>query len=568
MRRTDPSSQLMGHGRGHYRPDRESRRAIRGSEPGRRIVAAACVALCLWAARSSCPLAAQEGSKPSRPNILFCLADDASFPHMGAYGCTWVRTPGFDRVARDGLLFLNAYTPNPKCAPSRATILTGRNSWQLEEAGNHAAYFPTKFKVYTEVLADHGYFVGKTGKGWAPGVARQEDGSPRALAGRGFDARKTTPPTTGISNNDYAANFADFLAAVPKGRPWCFWYGSIEPHRGYEFGSGIAKGGKSIAQVTRVPGYWPDNETVRTDILDYAFEIEYFDRHLVRMLTLLEEKGLLENTLVVVTADNGAPFPREKGQCYEASAHLPLAIMWKRGISAPGRTIEDYVSFADFAPTFLDLAGIPWDESGMHPPAGKSLLPIFQADHGGIVDRTRDHQLLGKERHDVGRPHDWGYPIRGIIAEGWLYLRNFEPSRWPAGNPETGYLNCDGGATKTEILHLRRRGEDSHFWQLCFGLRPEEELYDLRSDRDCLRNLAEVPEHLELKNRLAAKMAEELRTQGDPRILGKGDVFDRYPYANEAHRGFYERFMRGEPLEARWVDRDDFEPPSSAPTQP
>ncbi len=543
-------------------------RGIRPRIPVYRIVYAACFVLCLRPACSTDRLFAEDAPKPNRPNILLCLADDASFPHMGAYGCSWVQTPGFDRVAREGLLFVNAYTPNPKCAPSRATILTGRNSWQLEEACNHAAYFPAKFKVYTEVLAERGYFVGKTGKGWAPGIARHEDGSPRALTGRGFDVRKAPPPTSGISNNDYAGNFADFLAAVPEGRPWCFWYGSVEPHRGYEYASGIAKGGKSLEQVTRVPGYWPDDEVVRTDILDYAFEIEHFDRHLVRMLTLLDEKGLLENTLVVVTADNGAPFPREKGQCYEASAHLPLAIMWKRGIASPGRVIEDFVSFADFAPTFLELAGVPWNDSGMHPPAGKSLVPIFQANQGGIVDRERDHMLLGKERHDVGRPHDWGYPIRGIIAEGWLYLRNFEPGRWPAGNPETGYLNCDGGPTKTEILQLRRRGEDARFWQLCFGPRPQEELYDLRSDRDCLNNLADAPEHREIKLRLAAKMREELQAQGDPRINGQGDIFDRYPYANEAHRGFYERFMRGEALNADWVNPDDFEPLPGAQPQP
>ncbi|NMC18948.1 MAG: sulfatase, partial [Thermogutta sp.] len=365
----DPSARV-GHTGATVRISPAPYRAIRLRVPGYRIAYAACLALSFWALCSTTLLLAQDAEKPDRPNILLCLADDASFPHMGAYGCSWVRTPGFDRVARDGLLFLNAYTPNPKCAPSRATILTGRNSWQLEEACNHVPYFPNKFKVYTEVLAERGYFVGKTGKGWAPGVARNEDGLPRALAGKGFDARKIAPPTSGISNNDYAGNFADFLAAVPPSRPWCFWYGSVEPHRGYEYGSGIAKGGKSVGQVTRVPGYWPDNETVRTDILDYAFEIEHFDRHLVRMLTMLEEKGLLENTLVVVTADNGAPFPRAKGQCYEASAHLPLAVMWKRGIASPGRTIEDYVSFADFAPTFLELAGIPWDESGMHPPAG------------------------------------------------------------------------------------------------------------------------------------------------------------------------------------------------------
>ena len=104
------------------------------------------------------------------PNILFAIADDWS-PHAGAYGTPWVKTPSFDRVAREGLLFRRAYTPNAKCAPSRACILTGRNSWQLKEAANHICYFPPEFKGWGEVLAEHGWKVGYTMKGWGPGSA-------------------------------------------------------------------------------------------------------------------------------------------------------------------------------------------------------------------------------------------------------------------------------------------------------------------------------------------------------------------------------------------------------------
>ncbi len=394
-----------------------------------------------------------------RPNILFCIADDASYPHMGAYGCSWVKTPGFDRVAKQGLLFQQAYTPNAKCAPSRACILTGRNSWQLKAACNHIPYFPAEFKTYAEVLAQHGYWVGMTAKGWAPGVANDANGQPRNLAGKPFNARKTQPPARGISPIDYAANFADFLASVPAEQPWCFWYGGLEPHRGYEYGAGVSKGRKSLADIDAVPAFWPDNEVVRNDLLDYAFEIEYFDQHLTRMLDLLGDQQQLDNTVVVVTADNGMPFPRVKGQEYEMSNHLPLAIMWKEGIRSPGRTINDYVSFIDFAPTFVELAGLTWEQTGMAPTPGRSLTDIFASATAGQVNPARDHVLIGKERHDIGRPHDWGYPIRGIVKGNLLYLHNFRTDRWPAGNPETGYLNCDGSPTKTEILNLRRRAK-------------------------------------------------------------------------------------------------------------
>jgi arylsulfatase A-like enzyme len=493
------------------------------------------------------------------PNILFCIADDASYPHMGAYGTDWVRTPGFDRVAQEGLLFTAAYTPNAKCAPSRASILTGRNSWQLKEAANHIPYFPQEFMTYAEVLARNGYFVGKTAKGWAPGVAEDANGLPRQLAGQPFDERTAEPPARGISRTDYAANFKDFLDAKTENQPWCFWYGSREPHRVYEYGSGVAKGGKKLTDIEKVIEFWPDSEVTRNDILDYAFEIEHFDRHLVTMLELLEERGELDNTLVVVTADNGMPFPRVKGQEYELSNHMPLAVMWKDGIRNPGRVVADYVSFIDFAPTFIELAGLEWEATGMQPSSGRSLTDILDSEQEGRVNPERDHVLIGKERHDIGRPNDWGYPIRGIVKEGMLYLHNFETARWPAGNPETGYLNYDGSPTKTEVLETRTEASRSHYWRWSFGKRGQEELFDIAEDPECLANLANREEYRSLKESIKEQLYRELRKQGDPRMHGQGHVFDQYTYADDAMRNFYERYMGGEKLTAGWVNPTDFE---------
>ncbi|HEY6402057.1 MAG TPA: sulfatase [Blastocatellia bacterium] len=494
-----------------------------------------------------------------RPNILFAIADDWGYGHASAYGSKFVRTPAFDRVARDGALFTRAFTPNAKCAPSRAILMTGRNSWQLEEAANHVPYFPAKFKTWVEALGESGYFTGMTAKGWGPGIANDVKGKPRQMAGRPFNQRKLQSPAAGIGTNDYAANFEDFLNAAPKDQPWSFWYGSLEPHRAYEYGSGVMKGGKSLGDVDRVPGFWPDNETVRNDILDYAFEVEHFDRHLGQMLDALERRGLLENTIVIVTSDHGMPFPRVKGQAYDASNHVPLAVMWKGGINATGRTVDDYVSVADFAPTLVELAGLKWGQTGMRPAAGRSLTDILFSNKSGRIDPARDHVLVGKERHDVGRPNDAGYPIRGIRKNDLLYLRNYEIDRWPAGNPETGYLNCDGGATKTVILQARREGKEKRHWQLAFGKRAAEELYDVSKDPDCITNLANDPKYREAMQKLRRQMERELKAQGDPRMFGKGYLFDRYQYANPEQRNFYERFMRGEKLNSNWVNESDFE---------
>ncbi|MEY2880043.1 MAG: hypothetical protein RLZZ15_2423 [Verrucomicrobiota bacterium] len=508
-------------------------------------------------------LGAARASAAPPPNILFAIADDWG-AHAGAYGTKWVQTPHFDRVARDGLLFKHAYTPNAKCAPSRACILTGRNSWQLEEAANHICYFPAKFKGWGEALAEQGWFVGHTMKGWGPGVAKNAAGQPRLMTGLAFNEHKAKPPTPEISNNDYAANFDAFLDAAKPGQPWAFWYGAIEPHRGYEFGSGVAKGGKKLSDVDRVPGYWPDNDTVRHDLLDYAFEVEHFDRHLGRMLAALERRGLLANTLVVVTSDHGMPFPRGKGSAYEASNHVPFAAMWPAGIAAPGRTIEDMISFIDLAPTFVEVAQLTWAQTGMAPSPGRSLTEIFRAPRGGQVNPARDHVLIGMERHDIGRPGDVGYPIRGIVKNDALYLENFEPSRWPACNPETGYLNVDAGATKTFILAEHRKNPADLPWALCFGKRPAAELYDLRADPDCMRNLALAPASPTAAAQRAAlrtQLHAELTAQEDPRMFGRGAVFDNYLHAQPGNVGFYERFMRGEiKQKPNWLSASDFEP--------
>lgn len=502
--------------------------------------------------------------KPTRPNILFAIADDQSWPHTSAYGCPFVKTPGFDEVAKGGLLFTQAYTPNAKCAPSRACILTGRNSWQLGAAANHHTFWPEHIRTFPEALGDHGYYTGSTGKGWGPGSAKG-----RELCGPVLKQKTAKPPTSGISNTDYAGNFEVFLERRPKEKPFCFWYGAYEPHRGYQYQSGATLGGKSIDQVDRVPPYWPDTEVVRNDLLDYAFEIEHFDHHLVRMLRLLESRGELENTLVIVTADNGMPFPRAKGQAYEISNHLPLAIMWPKGIRKAGRVIDDYISFIDFAPTILDVAGITAETGGLLPPEGRSLRDIFESGREGDAVPGRDYVLIGKEMHDTGRPENAIYPIRGIVRDGYLFAHNLLPELWPAGNPMTGYPNTDGSPTKSLILDMRRQGDDASYWSLCFGKRSEKELYNLKADPNCVNNLAEDPSQATRVVELETFLQEELKRQKDPRVVGPPHFFESFPSTNGTW-GMYERLLKGEKVNAGWIKQSDREASDAieVPTRP
>lgn len=497
----------------------------------------------------------EKTEKQSRPNILFCIADDAGFPFMSAYGSTFVNTPAFDRVASEGIRFDNAYTCNAKSAPSRAAIITGRNSWQLEDACNHWPYFPEKFKSYPEVMGENGYYVGYTGKGWGPGIAKDSLGNNRQLTGPAWNKIKLESPTKGISNIDYAANFKAFLDNRPEGRPFCFWYGALEPHRGFEYGTGV-KAGKNVNQIDSVPAYWPDNEIVRNDLLDYALEIEHFDNHLGQILRILEEKGELDNTIVIATSDHGMPFPRAKGQAYQDSNHIPFAMMWKKGLKKPGRIETDYISVIDIAPTILEAAGIEESKTGMQAITGRSMMDMIE-DKDNDIDR--DWVLIGKERHDVGRPNDQGYPIRGLVRGDYLYIKNFETGRWPAGNPETGYMNVDASPTKTEVLKTRRNKNTEYMWELSFGKRDAEELYNIKKDKDCMTNLIGDKKMQQIKIAMGKELIDKLKEQGDPRMFGKGDVFDNYKSAS-SQRLIWNRLKAGETVPAPWINESDYEP--------
>ncbi len=471
-------------------------------------------------------LLASAAGAADRPNFLFIIFDDLSWNTTGAYGCDWVKTPHLDRVAAEGVKFEHAFTSNPKCSPCRASILTGRNTWQLEELSVHNSIFPKKWAVFPDLLEASGYEVGLTGKGWGPGD-HEGQGWTRNPAGPSFDRRKSDPPASAIGKNDYAGNFEDFLAQRKDSEaPFCFWMGFQEPHRAYELHSGVRLG-KKLDEIG-VPPYFPDLRAVRSDLADYAIEVEWADGNIGRALELLEERGELEDTLVVVTSDHGMPFPFVKGQIHEDGFRLPFVARWGRGIP-PGRTVSDFVNVRDIAPTFLELAGVP-----VHPQiTGESLVPLLRSERSGWITDGRRTMLVGKERHDLGRPHRWGYPVRAIRTPEFLYVRNYHPERWPACDPETNFGNCDDSPTK-EIL--KRLG--GHYFEMSFGHRPADELYQLSTDPHGVRNLANDPAFADTMAELRERMIEMLKAEGDPRALGYGAIFDTYEYTKTSAKDY------------------------------
>ncbi|MEZ6126466.1 MAG: sulfatase [Planctomycetaceae bacterium] len=454
------------------------------------------------------------GSEGSGPNILFVIADDASRHFGDAYGCRWVKTPNIDRLAKAGLVFDNAYVPTSKCAPCRAAILTGRNPWQLEEAANHQNHFPSKFTAFSDAMKRLGIHSGSCGKVWGPGSAVDADGEKRDFG----------LPSAGPKNQP-GKTFAKFLKDKPADKPFFYWYGSSDPHRAYEAGAGL-KAGKKLSDIDRVPGYWPDNDIVRSDMLDYAMEVEAFDSQVGELLDALNEAGQTENTLVIVTSDHGMPFPRVKGHTYDDAHHVPMVMSWPNGIQEPGRRVSQLVSMIDLAPTFLELAGITQADSGMQSITGRSLTDLLH-DKPSV---RRPVLLIGRERNDVyarrGSDYGLGYPVRAIRGGDYLYIRNLAPERWPCGDPDLGLKDTDASPTKKLVEDLC---PDSPYWQHSFGKRPAEQLFNIQTDPDCLQNLMDDPQHRTMLERLQKRLTEELQAQQDPRQLGTGDAFDNYP---------------------------------------
>nr|WKN39270.1 sulfatase [Tunicatimonas sp. TK19036] len=503
---------------------------------------------------SSC----SEKEEPAkRPNILFAISDDQSFEHTSFTGKTWVKTPTFDRIAKEGIYFQNCYAGSPGCAPSRSTIVTGRYHWQNEQAGQHAAGWLAKYIPFVDLLDSNGYHTGFTGKGVGPFEYGEAPLRPQNAAGHAYNEIRYEKGSSGderfaedINTINYAANFRQFMEQREDDTPFFFWYGATEPHRSYEQDS-WKRHGKSLDAVD-VPDFMPDTEEIRGDLLDYAVEIEWFDLHLSRMIDYLEEIGELENTIIIVTADNGMPFPRAKANAYEYGVHVPMAIRFPAQFPA-GRSVESPISFVDLAPTILELTET--SAEGMLPISGRSMVSMLKSEEEGTVDEGREYALAGRERHSSSRYKNLGYPQRIMRKGRYLYIWNMKPERWPAGAPqrlvpdssgavypmygideegvhhsEWAFTDIDAAPSKSFIVEHHDDGEYAKYFDLAVGKRPEYELFDVEKDPNCLDNLANSPEFTGVLDQMKATMLEELETTEDPRVVGPNpDLFDTYP---------------------------------------
>jgi len=481
---------------------------------------------------------ANAGTATERPNVLIAISDDQSWIHISSEGSTFVETPNMDNLANSGLRFTNGYAASPGCSPSRAALLTGQHHWMIGPAGTHGSSFPVYHETFVDLLERAGYKVGFTGKGWGPGSwsAGGRDKNPAGVEYNEVKLEKK--PKKGISDKDYAGNFEQFLGEREDGEPFFFWYGGHEPHLSYAEGP---HSDEELAKV-EVPAFLPDTVISRSTLLDYANEIHHFDDHLGKIIAKLEAAGELENTLIIVTSDNGMPLPRAKANGYEYGIHVPLAIYWGRG-GVKGALINEPVGFVDLSATVLETAGLEVPEKFV----GTGLLALLNGKEG-VLDSDRAI-FAGRERQSASRYQNLSYPQRMMRRGDYLVIWNAKPDREPAGQgqeivdgvlgePHNAYYDIGPSMIKRELLAKRDDPYFKPFFDLAVDRRPEWQFFDVAKDPECLSDLVKNPDYIELFATYRQQLTETLRETGDPRALGYGYVWEDYPRIQGSMRYF------------------------------
>lgn len=509
-----------------------------------------------------------------RPNVVFAFADD-----WGRYASAYaaiepggigdiVSTPNFDRIAKSGVLFTNAFVNAPSCTPCRSSLLSGQYFWRTGRGAIlQGAHWDTSIPTYPLLLRAAGYHIGYTHKVWSPGDNPDAPfGGPKnrfnKRGGRmnGFSQflarhRDDVPAARQQILDEVRANFRDFLDSGEADQPFCYWWGPTNCHRKWVKGSGKDFWNLNPDDlIGKVPPFMPDVPEVRQDLADYLGEVQAFDAGLGILLDELQQRGQLDDTLFIVSGDHGAPgFPNGKCNLYDFGTHVPLAVSWPKRV--PGnRIVHDFVCLPDLTPTIVAAVG----ETVPDVMTGQSLLPILTSDQQGVVEPLRDCVITGRERHVASARNDWmPYPQRAIRTKNFLYIRNFRPDRWPMGtgpgygapdgpmpdfttlqeNTLAAFADLDASPTKAWVaVHCEQDPERKKYFDFAFGRRPAEELYDLRTDSHQMYNVAGEERYQEAQQDLRERLMQVLTETGDPRVTGDGDTFDQPPFSGEWKR--------------------------------
>lgn len=511
-----------------------------------------------------------------KPNFVFIFLDDwgrhaSAYAKLDGAGSVndVISTPNFDKIAAEGVLFRNAFVSSPSCTPCRSSLFTGKHFWQTGSASILYGNWDSSLSPFPLELKKAGYHIGKSYKAWGPGEPvdavfggaeanfhqagqRFSKFSAFAMEGSSKASSKGEAKVDASKQklfNEIKGNLKAFLEARPEGTPFFYYTGPTNTHRSWVKGSGKKLWGIEPDSLKgKLPPFLPDVPEIREDMADYLGEVLAVDGGLGAIYNHLQEIGELENTVIIISGDHGAPgFLLAKCNLYDFGTRVPLAIRVGKNLNfavKSGRVIDRLTSLIDIAPTFYEFAGID-----KHPEVtGQSLLPALTENTS--VAKGVDVVFFGRERHvQTAREDHLPYPQRGIRTQNHLFIMNFEPDRWPLGDPknltgdqvpdislvakETRYTlaDDDAGPTKTWVVQNRNLPEVKDYFQRAYGKRPMHELYDLAKDPHQMNNLAGDPNYSEIQATLEKRLMDELIRTQDPRVTGDKLFFEKPPMA-------------------------------------
>jgi len=436
-----------------------------------------------------------------RPNVLFILSDDHSYPYLSCYGDGNVRTPVLDKLAAEGMKFRKFFTSAPQCVPSRAAYLSGRSP-VAARITRFSSPLPRDVLTFPEVLKkEAGYYVGVVGRAYhldgSPGKGAPELGA--FLEQGGYRTFKDRFDVVQTGSDPQAVEQATaFLEGRPKDKPFCLWVNFSDPHHPWTAPASY----RPDPTTLKLPAHVPDLPGVREQYADYCAEVNRVDETTGKVLALLDRLGLAKDTLVVFAGDNGQALPHGKGSLYDPGCNVPFVVRWP-GVVAPGGDSSALLSGEDLGPTVLAAAGLK-PAPGM---TGVSFLPILK----GVSPKTRDYVFTERGPHGsapvaVGMANS-GYDLYRAVRSG-RYKAIYNCTPWLPYQP----VDSAGGAAWKAMQNLNAEGAMPKGMAATYFTtpRPVYEFYDLEKDPAELNNLSGKPEVAEAERTLRLELAKKM----------------------------------------------------------
>lgn len=419
-------------------------------------------------------------------NILWLVSEDCS-PRGSSYGDHLVETPTIDRLAEQGVLFENAFSTYPVCAPSRFSLITGMEPASCGPAHHmrSVAKFPAEFKTYAEYFRAAGYYCSNNSK-----TDYNSDINPSEIwndssSGAHWRARIEGQPFLAVFNADVTHESVIF----------------------YETDSDLKP------DQVRIPDYLPDTIEIRTDLACHYSAVKKMDAYFGEILRQLEADGLAESTVVIYTSDHGGVSPRSKRFCYDEGLKVPLILSIPAKLPGMskwqlGSRVKTPVSLIDIAPTLLSIAGIEIPDN-MH---GEAIFGPSSKISRGVAFGGRDRM---DERYDF---------VRTVRNDRFRYIRNYYPDR--AHGQRIGFMFLAKGyqSWEREFINGNLNELQSAFWLE----KSAEELYDIVDDPDQLVNLASSEEYSKILATLRATLDEQLIRINDNGFIPEGSGAEGY----------------------------------------